>query len=430
MANNFPIYHGISLAENAYIENLNVEILTADPVPVGPGRLWFNQTERTFKYSGLDNVGAVIVRTINSAEQSAADFSAEVAARIAGDAATLSSAQSYADARKVEALAYTDAAKQEILGGIPPATLDTINEIAAALQNNPNIVSVLNTTITDGIAAAKAELKGTVTTALDTLGEIETALNAEIADRAAGDIAVTGVFNGKIGTMGSLTTDAQSTLVAAINEVDAHVDSEVSRASGAESTLSGRITTLEGQVSGNTGNLADLHTTAKGTIVAAINETFDALAQEIVDRGAAISTEVTNRNSAISSAIATEVLNRDGAISSAIATEVSDRNLAIGSAISTEVTNRNAAISTATGSVRTDYNSRLFTFESSSPATTHTVTHNLNANFVNFSVYVKRANGKYRNDVVSVEEFDTNTLKVYLSKASDIKMSVVSMVAL
>ena len=50
----------------------------------------------------------------------------------------------------------------------------------------------------------------------------------------------------------------------------------------------------------------------------------------------AISTEVTNRNSAISSAV-----------SSAISTEVTNRNNAISSAISTEVSNRDSAIATA-----------------------------------------------------------------------------------
>jgi hypothetical protein len=49
------------------------------------------------------------------------------------------------------------------------------------------------------------------------------------------------------------------------------------------------------------------------------------------------------------SAISTEVTDRNSAISSAISTEVTDRNSAINSAISTEVTNRNSAIATAKG---------------------------------------------------------------------------------
>lgn len=56
----------------------------------------------------------------------------EVADRIAQDAATLLAAKN-----------YTDAAKQEILGGIPPAVLDTIAEIAAALQSEQSATGTI-----------------------------------------------------------------------------------------------------------------------------------------------------------------------------------------------------------------------------------------------------------------------------------------------
>lgn len=35
---------------------------------------------------------------------------------------------------------------------------------------------------------------------------------------------------------------------------------------------------------------------------------------------------------------------------------------------------------------------------------------------------VERADGSYRNDIVSVEEVDTNTVKVYLSQALKVKV--------
>jgi len=40
---------------------------------------------------------------------------------------------------------------------------------------------------------------------------------------------------------------------------------------------------------------------------------------------------------------------------------------------------------------------------------------------VDVGVQVERANGKYYNDIVSVEEQDSNTVKVYLSTALKIK---------
>ena len=61
----------------------------------------------------------------------------------------------------------------------------------------------------------------------------------------------------------------------------------------------------------------------------------------------AISTEVTNRNSAISTAKGEAISTSEGYTDSAISSEVTSRNSAISSAISTEVTNRNNAIATA-----------------------------------------------------------------------------------
>ena len=65
------------------------------------------------------------------------------------------------------------------------------------------------------------------------------------------------------------------------------------------------------------------------------------------DLSGAISTEVTNRNTAITDAIANEVTTRNEAIDDAIADEVTARNTAITNAIADEVTARDAAIDDA-----------------------------------------------------------------------------------
>lgn len=61
----------------------------------------------------------------------------------------------------------------------------------------------------------------------------------------------------------------------------------------------------------------------------------------------AISTEVSNRDTAITNAINTEVANRNSAITNAINTEVANRNTAINNAIAQEVADRNTAINNA-----------------------------------------------------------------------------------
>ena len=68
----FQEFHGISLAANSFVENFVVEQLASDPVPLGPGRVWFNTTDKAFKHSTLDAGGAVVVRSFTTAEALAA----------------------------------------------------------------------------------------------------------------------------------------------------------------------------------------------------------------------------------------------------------------------------------------------------------------------------------------------------------------------
>jgi uncharacterized phage infection (PIP) family protein YhgE len=97
----------------------------------------------------------------------------------------------------------------------------------------------------------------------------------------AADLALDGALktaNDSVGSVASLTTTA-TTVVGAINEIDAEVGTLSSLATtekgtivGAINELDGRVVELEDAVGAATGDLADLTTTAKDTLVAAINE--------------------------------------------------------------------------------------------------------------------------------------------------------------
>lgn len=104
----------------------------------------------------------------------AAAVSAEAAARIAGDAATLASANSYADG-KITAL----------VNGAP-AVLDTLKELADALASDPNFA----TTVTTQIAGVQTNLDAEVTRAT----AAETALQGEIDAEEARALAAEGVL--------------------------------------------------------------------------------------------------------------------------------------------------------------------------------------------------------------------------------------------
>jgi len=64
----FQKAHGLTVAQNGYIENMVVETLSSDPTVVEPGRCWFNDTSKLFKFSTLNGGGQVIIRSIKDKE--------------------------------------------------------------------------------------------------------------------------------------------------------------------------------------------------------------------------------------------------------------------------------------------------------------------------------------------------------------------------
>lgn len=100
----FPKHHGITLAANSWIENLHVEKLAADPMPITASRVWHNTTERAIKYSVLDAGGAVITRTITSAE----DLQAAIGTLNTAIAAETTARTSADDAEQAARIAAVD----------------------------------------------------------------------------------------------------------------------------------------------------------------------------------------------------------------------------------------------------------------------------------------------------------------------------------
>ena len=494
----FPKLHGITLANNSWIENAHFERLAADPVPAAAGRVWFNTTEKKLKFSSLDASGAVVTYAFAN--------TVELAAALA------------------EAKAYSDQIKQELLGGIPPETLDTITEIAGALENNPDIVNVLKQFSTDAVKAAKQAIRGEVSGAFDTLEEIEVALNRiDGADTVEGSFrkAVLDEANARssgdqnlqnqIGAPVSLTTDAKGNLVAAINELDAHVDAEVARATSAEQALDNRVTTVEGQVNGKIGDLTTLHTDEKSTIVGALNEVQDELDAEVAARTSAVAAEATRAQAAeqtlttdlasevarataaeaqLTTDLATEVAARQAAVTaeqtraqtaesalqaaitaeanraqgvegaltaltttaktslveaineldSDLASEVSARQAAVTAEqtrataaeaqLTTDLATEAAARAAADAALKASLNAKEYTFVSPTAALSHVINHSLNSEHLLFSVLVEGADGKFRNDIVPVEEIDYNNFRIDLAEARRVKVAVKSMTAL
>jgi len=477
---NFPVFHGITLAANAYVENLNLEILSSDPVPVGAGRLWFNSTDKVVRYSALDSTGAVIVRTIKDAESAATEL-ADVQAAIAAEEARATAAEgaiasdlsdevTRALAAEAALDAKIDQTKADLLGGIPPAVLDTIKELADALEGNPDIINVLEGMIGDVQSNLDAETTrataaeaGLASDIADEATARAQAVSDEAAARAAADTALDGrvttlegQVNGKIGDLNNLNTSFKGNLVGAINEVNTGLSNEAARAAAAEQAVADDLADEVTRAQDAEQGLADDISSEATTRAAADVALGGRIDTEVSDRQAAdtalggrIDTEISDRQAAVS-AEATARQNADTALGGRIDSEVTRATAAenaIAANLSAEVTRATAAenaiagdlsdevtralaaeadlssrINSSGAGVRDDYNATVFTFQASAAATVHTINHNLNDSFVDVGVLVERSNGKYYNDIVSVEEVDSNSVKVYLSTALKVKV--------
>ena len=131
-----------------------------------------------------------------------ANIDAEATARAAGDAAAISSANSYTDT------AITN------LTGTAPAVLDTLGEIAQAINDDANVY----TTLVSQITAVQSDVDGNE------------------ADADAADAALSGRLD---------VLEADPTTAAAVAAVQADVDQNESDADAADSALSGRLDVLE-----------------------------------------------------------------------------------------------------------------------------------------------------------------------------------------
>lgn len=369
MAFKFPVIHGINLAPGSTAQNFVFESLTSDPLPAVAGRVWLNTTTKAFKYSTLDNTGAVLVKTFASQEELLADIADLQAAladlsvstsattdSLAADLATeVARATGVEAANAVIAKDYTDAQVAALVDGAP-GVLNTLKELATALENNPDVLSVIEGQVTANALAAT------------------TALNAEIA-RAEGV---------ESGIAADLALEITNRNTAITNE-------SIARIAG-DTGLDNRLTTVEGQVNGKIGDLSTLSTTDKSSIVNAVIEV--------------------NTNVSIEKA-------------RAIAAELAEATTAR-AAEAAEL----ARATAAEALIRSDYNAKAFSYVSAAPAMQHTIAHGLNTASYLVNILVKGSDGVFRNDTVPYEETDANNFVVYLAFAADIRVSVKSLASL
>jgi len=343
--------------------NLRLENRTSDPTTAyGKGHVYFNTTNNELRwYSGTAWVGLGV--SVTDA------IAAEATARIAGDAATLSSANSALSSAIATEVTNRNSAITTAVSNLvasAPAALDTLNEIAAALGNDAS----LSTTLTNSIATKLSLAGGTMTGTLAMgANKITSTYYAVALDDMVNKAHLNDTVNGGVGYgIGVAQAYTDTKIAQEVLDRNVNIANAKNEAVGISQTYTNTretaITTayqayadqaeVDAKAYTDTREAAEI--TARNTAISTHNSattsvhgianTANLATKAYAD--AAVAVEVTDRTSAISAAIATEVTNRNTAISTsvsaAIATEVTDRNAAITSAVSTETTNRNSAI--------------------------------------------------------------------------------------
>lgn len=194
-------------------------------------------------------------------------------------------AQTLTQAQQIQARTNIDAASKAQVTRIAlnVGFTDKIKDTATTLEDLSNKVSIIN--VIDGDRIAGCILPSSQTGQIGWLYEFEEGwmLTKDVSSYEVGEHTWEDLLwyldanSGKIvnairlalitGDLSQLTTEDKSTLVAAINEVNA--DKASSAALTAEVT---RATAAEGALSGEIGDLSSLQTTAKDNLVNAINE--------------------------------------------------------------------------------------------------------------------------------------------------------------
>jgi hypothetical protein len=263
--------------------------------------------------------------------------------------------------------------------------------------STPNHV-VDKTTVTTAIQSA---LDFTEIRSLNLLG----LLNQEHVDRAAGDNAI----KAHLGEISALTTTVKTDAVSAINSLKSALDTATQSLGTQVTNLVTNVTTagtdnttaLDAEIARAKrveGNLPDLENVGlvARSLVSAIAQTYQ---------------------------YANQIQNDAFSNTSDTIAEFKEMNF---DPLKTAYDQSMLDLQWWKQAILSSYAAYRYTYESTTAVATHTIAHNLQAKFLSVTVMVERADGSWRNDVVSVEHVNDTTLKVYLSAAANIRITVVN----
>ena len=253
-----------------------------------------------------------------------------------------------------------------------PGSLDTLNEIALALNNDANLGSALTTAIASSVSAetaarvsavsaetaARASADSVISAAVsaETAARVSavsaeaaarvSAVSAEAAARASADSVISAAVSAEAAARASAVSAEAYARESADSVISAAVSAEAAARASADSVISAAVSAeayaRESAITSAVSAEAAARASADSVISAAVSA--EAYARESAD--AAISAAVSAEAVARASDVSAEVINRNTAISAAVSAEVIDRNTAISDAITSLVAGTPSALDT------------------------------------------------------------------------------------
>ena len=332
--------------------------------------------------------------------------------------------------------------------------VDKIDSTDSTVTGTSDYIAVTGSTDTGYTIDIDSVFKGRVSTLEGDLlaevaraeaaeGVLQSNIDAEASARAAADTTITNNLNSEISRAqaaeGVLQSNIDAEASARAAAVTAEANARIAADNSEASTRAAADTTLQNNIDAEAATRSSADATLQSNIDAEAAARAAADSSEASARAAADTTLQSNidaeaaARAAADSAEASARAAADTTLQSNIDAEASARAAADSAEASARAAADSAEASAraaADTQIRSDFNALRFTYESTTAATTHTVTHNLNSSFVDFTVMVQRDDMSWRNDVVSVEHYSDNVLKVYLSVAKNIRISVTSMASI
>ena len=388
-----------------------------------------------------DRNAAIAVAASNAADAVAT----EAAARLAGDGAAttrMDNIQSELNATQAGAGLAVDGTFVAITGS---SFLDTATSLAHV------------GTLLDSALSAEATTRASAITA------VQSALANEAQLRTDGDAALQTQIQAYIDSAITNNVNADNAETAARIAADAAIQSELDATQAAIGlATNGTLIPISGT------NYMDTATTVFGAASFLDNNlkrVDDALTAEIATRtsavaaaNTAISTETADRITAVQG-VQTELnttqvgagLETNGSYAAPTgtnylnaATSLKDADLKLDSALKSEAeraTSAETGLQTQIDSLvasagdgatalKAQLNNGRYHFQSSTAALTFTITHNLGTSFLLRDIMVEGTDTVWRYDLVAIEEIDSNSFRIDLSDARNIRVSVLSAAAL